>query len=68
LLAVQNRSAFRMIVASAPLEALALAGGAHETSADVHDWETHDAARPNADNESHTHEKTRRANIASFIP
>lgn len=68
LLAVQDQSAFRMIVASAPLEALARAGGAHETPADVRDWDTHDAARPNADNESHAQEKTRRANITSFIP
>ena len=68
LLAVQDQSAFRMIIASAPLEALARAAGAHETPADVLDWETRDTARPNANNESHAHEKTRRENIASFIP
>ena len=67
LLAVQDYTAFRMIVSSAPLEALARAAGAHETPADVHDWGTLDAARPNADNEGHARE-TRRANIASFIP
>ena len=68
LLAIQDQSAFRMVVASAPLEALARAAGTHEEWVDVHDWETFDAARPNADNESHAREKTRRANIASFIP
>jgi len=67
LLAVQDYTAFRMIVSSAPLEALARAAGAHETPTDVHDWGTLDAARPNADNESHARE-TRRANIASFVP
>jgi hypothetical protein len=68
LLAVQDQGAFRMIVASAPLEALARAAGAHETPADVHGWGTLDEAGPNADNESHAREKTRRANIASFVP
>jgi len=68
LLAVQDQRAFRMIVASAPLEALARAAGAHETPADVLDWETRDTARPNANNESHADENTRRENIASFIP
>ena len=68
LLAVRDQSTFRMIVASAALEALARAAGAHETPADVLDWETRDAARPNANNESSAHEKTRRENIASFIP
>jgi hypothetical protein len=67
LLAVQDYTAFRMIVSSAPLEALARAAGAHETPADVHDWGTLDAARPNADNDGHARE-TRRANIASFVP
>ena len=68
LLAVQDYTAFRMIVSSAPLEALARAAGAHETPADVLDWETRDTARPNANNESHADENTRRENIASFIP
>ena len=68
LLAVQDQTAFRLIVSSVPLEALARAAGAHETPADVHDWGTLDAARPNADNESLARERTRRSNIASFIP
>ena len=67
-LAVQDPTAFRMIVSSAPLEALARAAGAHEAPADVHDWGTLEEPRPNADTESHAREKTRRANIASFIP
>ena len=68
LLAVQEQTAFRMIVSSAPLEALARAAGAHEAPADVNDWGSIDAARPNADRDSAVREKTRHANIASFIP
>ena len=68
LLAAQDQIAFRLIVSSAPLEAFARAAGAHEAPADLDDRGSVDAARPNEDIESTAHEKTRRANIASFIP
>jgi hypothetical protein len=68
LLAVQDQTAFRMIVTSTPLEALARAAGAHEAPADLHDWGSIDAARPIGDGDSAAREHTRRANIASFTP
>ena len=69
LLALHGRTAFRMIVASTPLETRARAGGAHEAAVDLHDWATADAGR--SDDPSTTaaaREQTRRANIVSFIP
>lgn len=70
LLAVRGQTAFRMIVASVPLEALARGAGAHETPADLQDGSSIDAARPNAGVEraGAAWEKRRRTNIAAFIP
>ena len=70
LLAIQGRTAFRMIVAWAPLEWLARTGGAQEALTDLDDWASIDAGRPHASlvKSGSEREKTRRANIASFIP
>jgi hypothetical protein len=70
LLAVRGQTAFRMIVASVPLGALALGAGARETPADLQGGSSIDAARPNAGVEraGAAWEKRRRANIAAFIP
>jgi len=71
LLAVRGQTAFRMIVASVPLEALARgAAGTRETPADLQGGSSIDAARPNAGVEraGAAWEKRRRANIAAFIP
>ena len=70
LLAVREQSAFRVIVASVPLERRARGAGAHEASADLQDWASIDADRPSAtiDTVGSARERTREANIASFIP
>ena len=70
LLAVREQSAFRVIVASVPLEHRARGVGAHEASADLQDWASIDADRPSAsiDRTESARERTRDANIASFIP
>ena len=70
LLAVRGRTAFRMIVWSAPLEMLARAAGAEEKPTDPQDWTSIDAGSPNAGIEraGSSWEERRRANIASFIP
>ena len=70
LLAVQGQAAFRMIVASASLEAVARGAGAREAPADLHDWASIDAGPPNAyiERAGSARDRTRRANIASFIP
>lgn len=70
LLAIQGRTAFRMIVASAPLEWLARTAGAQEALTDLDDWASIDAGRPHASlvKAGSEREKTRRANIASFTP
>jgi hypothetical protein len=70
LLAVREQSAFRVIVASVPLERRARGAGAQEASADLQDWASIDADRPSAsiDRAGSARERTREANIASFIP
>ena len=69
LLALHGRTAFRLIVASTPLETLARAAGAHEAAVDAHDWATADAGRPHDPGTTvAAREQTRRANIVSFIP
>jgi hypothetical protein len=70
LLAVRGRTAFRMIVWSVPLEMLARAAGAEEKPADLQNWASIDAGRPNASVErsGSAWEERRRANIAAFVP
>lgn len=70
LLAVRGRTAFRMIVWSVPLEMLARAAGAEEKPADLQNWASIDAGRPNASVERSgvAWEERRRANIAAFVP
>jgi len=72
LLAVRGQTAFRMVVASVPLEGLARRAGAHDTPADLQDRSSIDAAHLNAGIESARvaleTETTRRVNIAAFIP
>ena len=70
LLAIQGRTAYRMIVSWAPLEWLARTAGAKEALTDLDDWASIDAGRPHVSlvTSGSEREKTRRANIASFIP
>ena len=70
LLAVQGQTAFRLIVASAQLEGAARAAGAREAPADLDDLASIDVGPGDADTERarSAREKTRHANIASFIP
>jgi hypothetical protein len=70
LLAVRDQSVFRVIVASVPLERRARGAGAHEASADLQDWASIDVERPSASIEKagSAQDRTRQANIASFIP
>jgi hypothetical protein len=70
LLAVRDRSAFRVIIASVPLERRARGTGTREASADLQDWASIDEDRPSASIEQagSARERTRQANIASFIP
>lgn len=70
LLAIQGRTAFRMIVVSTALENLARASGAREAPVDRPDWPSIDEARARADisGAGPIRQKARRANIASFIP
>jgi hypothetical protein len=70
LLTLGDQAAFRMIVASVPLEAMARAAGARDAPADPQDRISIDAGRLHADGgkAATARETTRRANIASFIP
>jgi hypothetical protein len=70
LLAIQGRTAFRMVVVSTALEALARAAGAREAPLDRPDWPAIDAARERAElgGEEPLRQRTRQANIASFVP
>lgn len=71
LLAVRGQTAFRMIVASVPLEASARRGGASESAADLQDeGASTDPALPVAavDGAGSAWEERRRANITAFIP
>jgi hypothetical protein len=70
LLTVPGQSAFRMIVSSSRLEALARAAGTLMGPADRHDRPSINPGSPHLDAERSVSagETTRRANIASFIP
>jgi hypothetical protein len=68
LLTVPGQSAFRMIVSSPRLEALARAAGTLMEPADRHDQPSIDPAGLHQNVERTASETTRRANIASFIP
>ena len=65
LLALAGPAGFRMIVASAPLEALALAAGVREAPAELRERTTSHA---DVERTTSARETTRQANIASFIP
>jgi hypothetical protein len=69
LLALPGRTAFRMVVASTPLEKLARDAGAHEAAADLNDWAMAEARRlDDPATAAAVSEQTRRANIAAFVP
>ena len=70
LLATQGQTAYRMIVVSTALETLARASGARDAPVDRPDWPSIDAARARVDlfGEEPLLQRTRRTNIASFIP
>jgi hypothetical protein len=72
LLGVESHAAFRMIVASSRLDALARTAGeaGQAVPANPREITSVDVARPHADVEKPgpAREKTRRANIASFTP
>jgi hypothetical protein len=70
LLTVGGKAAFRMIVASVPLEASAREMGARDALADPLDRTSIDSGRlhPEGGKATAARETTRRANIASFIP
>jgi hypothetical protein len=70
LLVSQDRSAFRLIVASIPLEARARAAGAHEPAEYRQDRPSATASGPAPRQQASgpTFEATRRANIAAFVP
>ena len=69
LLQLDGRPAFRLIVASALLQARARTAGNHEAATDLNEWaagQTNRAAPREQTVEAR--EQTRRMNIASFIP
>jgi hypothetical protein len=70
LLSIGDQTAFRMIVASIPLEGLASRAGATEASADIGDWASIGGGRPAGGIErgGAVREKIRLANIAAFVP
>ena len=70
LLATQGQTAYRIIVVSTALETLARASGAREAPVDRPDWPSIDAARARVDlfGAEPLLQKTRQANIASFVP
>jgi hypothetical protein len=69
LLQLEGRPAFRLIVASALLQAEARTAGNHETAADLKEWAAGETERTAlADQTNAAREHTRRVNIASFIP
>jgi hypothetical protein len=70
LLTVGGKAAFRMIVASVPLEASARGMGARDALPDPLDRTSIDSGRlyPEGGKAANAREMTRRANIASFIP
>jgi hypothetical protein len=69
LLQLDGRPAFRLIVASSRLQAGARTAGNYEAAADLNEWAAGETERTAAgDQAGATREKTRRVNIASFIP
>jgi hypothetical protein len=70
LLAIQGRTAFRMIIVSSALQTLARASGAREAPADRPDWPSIEAARDRAFliGPGPLSQTARRRNVASFIP
>lgn len=70
LLALQGRTAFRMIVVSSALQTLAREGGAREAPTDRPDWPSIEEARTRASlpGSEPLRQITRRANVASFVP
>jgi hypothetical protein len=69
LLALQGRTAFRVIVVSSSLETKARASGAREAPVDRPDWPEIEAARARiAQGAEPLKQLTRQANIASFVP
>jgi hypothetical protein len=70
LLALQGRTAFRVIVVSSALQTLARASGAREAPADRPDWPSIEAARSRAAliGGEPAWQTTRRQNVASFVP
>jgi hypothetical protein len=70
LLALQGRTAFRMIVVSSALQMLARAGGAREAPVDRPDWPSIEEARTRASlpGAEPLRQIARRANVASFVP
>jgi len=67
LLRLDDAPAFRLIVASTPLESLARAAGHQEAPIDLHDWALADIGRA-ADADRTAAAQSRDANIRSFIP
>ena len=70
LLALQGRTAFRMIVVSSALQTLAREGGAREAPTDRPDGPSIEEARTRASlpGSEPLRQITRRANVASFVP
>jgi hypothetical protein len=70
LLALQGRTAFRVIVVSSGLQTLARASGAREAPVDRPDWASIDAARDRSIliGGEPPWQTTRRLNVASFVP
>jgi hypothetical protein len=69
LLAIQGRTAFRLIVASSALQTLARASGAREAPADRPDWPSIEAVRDRIlIGGAPLSQLTRRRNVASFVP
>lgn len=70
LLALQGRTAFRVIVVSSGLQTLARASGAREAPVDRPDWASIEAARARVAllGGEPSWQSTRRQNVASFVP
>lgn len=69
LLQLDGRPAFRLIVASPPLQARARSAGNHEAAADLNEWAAGETERAVPGNQTGAaREHTRRVNVGSFIP
>ena len=70
LMALQGRTAFRVIVVSSGLQTLARASGAREAPVDRPDWPSIEAARARTAliGGEPAWQTTRRQNVASFVP